>query len=413
MGVMEGSYEFLMREALGDPVVNRELWDTVTGISEGDGRAYAAALVAIARSYGYVAVGDALTDVCTPGVALDELLNLYPYEDGICFRSVAAHPNVTSNGERRLLQAMSVAVNELLAANPGVSDETVEKLMRSKSPRIIGAILGNTSLSKNVLRRAERRAHAIGMSIEAIAYSGRENVSTPVDIVVSWLTCSDEQARLDASSSPVAPRNILWERLTQEVRFDTESAMGASLFSKWSNADSDMIDWFLSRWEKHACKWLRNNTIPVCEIAAENALTHPRARPGTVEKLYARYGRESAWLRGVVADAVSCPDWVRRDKSIIGNVNHVVSAATSQVAPPGVVRDLYLYDMGASVPISCCSNAPSGLMVKVLEKELRAKETGQWSWAGIHKVRISGMLLHQNMSPDVRRECARWFPESL
>lgn len=33
--------------------------------------------------------------------------------------------------------------------------------------------------------------------------------------------------------------------------------------------------------------------------------------------------------------------------------------------------------------------------------------------AGIHKVRASDALLHQNMPPDVRRECARWFPESL
>lgn len=412
MGVMEGSYEFLMREALGDPVVNRELWDTVTSVSEGNEGAYADALLAIARSYDYVAVGDALTDVCTPGVALDELLNLYPYEDGICFRDVAAHPNVTANAERRLLQGTSVAVNELLAGNTCVSDETVEKLMRSKSPRVIGALLGNTSLSESVLRRVERRAHAIGLSMAAIVHGGRDNASMPADIVMSWLACSDEQARTEALSSPVAPRDVLWERLTQEVSFYTESLVGAYVFKEWSNADSDMIDWLLSRWEKHAGKWLRSGTIPACEIAAENALTHPRARTGTLERLYARYGRESSWLRGVVLEASSCPDWARSDANVVGNVNHVASAGRSQSAPPGLVWDLY--GVGASVlSISCCYNAPSGLLVKNLEKELLTEATGQWSWGDLHKLRVSCMLLHQNMPPNVRRECARWLPETL
>lgn len=413
MGVMESSYEFLMREVLGDPLVNRELWEIVTSVSEGDEAAYADALLAIARSYDWSMVGDSFMDDCTPGVALDGLLNMYPYVDGFCYRSIAAHPNVTSNGECRLLQAMSREVSERLAGNSGVSGETVEELMRSQSHWVIGALLGNDALSEDALRRAERRAREIDMSTLEIVNAGCGNASMPVDIVVSWLTCSGDQARIIALSSPVAPRDILWECLMQEVSFNTESPEGMSIFADGSNAGGDMIDWFLSRWEKHAGKWLRNGTIPACEIAAENALTHPRTRPGMLERLYARYGGESEWLRGVVADAVSCPDWVRRDKSVVGNVKHVVSAATSKGAPPEIVRDLYLYDMGASVPISCCSNVPSGLMVKDLEKELRAKTTGQWSWAGIHKVRVSGLLLHQSMPPDVRRECARWFPEAL
>lgn len=402
-----------MREAMGDPTVNDEVWEIVTSVSEGDEAAYADALLAISRSYDWSMVGDSFMDDCTPGVALDGLLNLYPYEDGVCFRHVAAHPNVTANGERRLLQAMSVTVSELLAGNRGVSDETVEKLMRSQSPRIIGALLGNAALGEGALRRAERHAREIDMSTLEIVNAGCGNASMPVDIVVSWLTCSDEQARIMALSSPVAPRDILWERLTQDVDFHVESPEGMSIFAEVSNADSSMIDWFLERWEKREGKWLWRGAIPACEIAAEKALTHPRTRPGTLERLYARYGHESAWLRGVVADAVSCPDWVRCDKGIVGNVKHVVSAATSKGAPPGIVRNLYLYDMGASVPISCCSNAPGGLMVKGLEKELRAKATGQWSWAGIHKVRVSGLLLHQSMPSDVRRECARWFPEVL
>ena len=104
----------------------------------GDEAAYADALLAIARSYDWSMVGGSFMDGCTPGVALDGLLDLYFYEDGVCFLSVAAHQNVTTNCEHRLLQAMGVRVNELLAGNRGVSDETVEKLMRSKSPRVIG-----------------------------------------------------------------------------------------------------------------------------------------------------------------------------------------------------------------------------------------------------------------------------------
>ena len=51
-------------------------------------------------------------------------------------------------------------------------------------------------------------------------------------------------------------------------------------------------------------------------------------------------------------------------------------------------------------------------------KDVRAgkqtvEQRGQLPLAGIHKVRASGLLLHQNMPPDVRRECARWFPEAL
>ena len=400
-----------MREALGDPVVNRELWQIVTNVSEGDEAAYADALLAIARSYDWSMVGDSFMDDCTPGVALDGLLDLYFYEDGVCFLSVAAHQNVTTNCEHRLLQAMSVRVNELLAGNRGASDETVEKLMRSKSPRVIGQLLGNAALSEDAIRRAERRARNIGMSASEIANGGRENKSMPMDIVMLWLTCSDEQARLEALSSPVAPRDMLWSHLTREASFDTGSPVCASIFNKWSNADGDMIDWFLEQWEKHARKWLRNDATPSCEIAAERALTHPRARPGTVARLYARYGRDSTWLREVVLDAVSCPGWVRRDKSIVGNVNHIVSSATSQSAPPGLVRDLY--DIGALEVVAGCSNAPSGLIVRALEKELRDEVCGQLSRFGIHKARASGLLLHQNMPPDVRRECARWFPESL
>lgn len=110
----------------------------------------------------------------------------------------------------------------------------------------------------------------------------------PVDVVESWLACSDEQVRLDALESPAAPRNILWEHLTKDVNFAEESSAGYNVFAYESNADGDMIDWFLTRWEKQARDELYKATRR--RWVAEAALSHPRARATTLERLYARYG---------------------------------------------------------------------------------------------------------------------------
>lgn len=248
---MSDSYARVLREIVGEPVVTGELWDTVTSVGEGDAGAYAEAIAAITRACGVASVDGALRDESTPGAVLDVMVDRFERYSGF-FKPIAAHPNITPRVEEYCLSKRRVALNESLAASAGVSAEAVEKLLRSKSRGVIGALLGNSSLSEDVLRRAELRAHSIGMSARVIVWDGRRNASMPVDVVESWLTCSDEKVRLDALESSSAPRNILWERLTQDVNFAEDSSAGYNIFAYESNADGDMIDWFLSRWEKQA-----------------------------------------------------------------------------------------------------------------------------------------------------------------
>lgn len=248
MVVMSDDYNGLLRTIYGEPTVDGDLWDTVTSVGEDDEDAYAAALVAIGRAYGRYCVDAAVRDQRAPGAVLDAILGGWPTVQHLWHR-VAKHPNVTANVERWCRQKRSVKLNAALAASHGVSDETVKRFLRSKSPQVIGALLGNAALSEDVLRRAEARAQEVGMYICYVVSSGKRNASMPVDLVESWLTCSNEQARLEALESPVAPRNMLWERLTKDVRFDIDSSVGLSIFDEQSNADGDMIDWFLSRWE--------------------------------------------------------------------------------------------------------------------------------------------------------------------
>lgn len=184
MGAMNGDCGTLLRRVLGEPTVSSALWDTVTSVGEGDEDAYADALVAIGRAYGYYCVEPVIEDERTPGVVLDAILGGWPTEQRLWHR-VAKHPNVTANVERWCRQKRSVKLNAALAASPGVSDETVKRFLRSKSPQVIGALLGNAALSEDVLRRAEARAQEVGMYICCVVSSGKRNASMPVDLVGS------------------------------------------------------------------------------------------------------------------------------------------------------------------------------------------------------------------------------------
>lgn len=345
MVVMSDDYNGLLRTIYGEPTVDGDLWDTVTSVGEGDEDAYAAALVAIGRAYGYYCVEPAIEDERTPGAVLDAILGGWPTVQHLCHRA-AKHPNVTANVERWCRQKRSVKLNVALAASHGVSGETVKRFLRSKSPQVIGALLGNAALSEDVLRRAEARAQEVGMYICYIVSSGKRNASMPVNIVESWLTCSNDQARLEALESPVAPRNMLWERLIQDVRFDGDSSVGLSIFNERSNADGDMIDWFLSRWAEQDHDALQSNTQRRWWVAGA-VLSHPRARATTLERLYVRYGAVNWWLCLMVAKAPSCPDWVRRDairrlaqNGLAGRVEVDYPSASPECAPALRLRAL-------------------------------------------------------------------------
>lgn len=415
MVVMSDDYNGLLRTIYGEPTVDDNLLGTVTSVGEGDEDAYAAALVAIGRAYGYYCVEPAIEDERTPGVVLDAILGGWPTEQRLWHR-VAKHPNVTANVERWCRQKRSVKLNAALAASSGVSDETVKRFLRSKSPQVIGALLGNAALGEDVLRRAEARAQEVGMYICCVVSSGKCNASMPVDLVESWLTCSNEQARLEALESPVAPRNMLWERLTKDVRFDAESSVNMSIFNKGSNADGDMVDWFLSRWEEQDREVLQSNTQRRWWVVGA-VLSHPRARATTLERLYARYGSVNWWIPLTLAKAPSCPDWVRRDAicrlvrdGLAGRVQVEYPSASPECAR-------LLYDFGCLDAAADCENAPGDLLVDVLESKLReASEVKGDSANNIPRFKENDAIVtlsHDNMPLEVRRECAHLFPGVL
>ena len=414
MGAMNGDYEALLRTIYGEPTVDGDLWDTVASVGEGDEVAYADALVAIGRAYGCYCVEAAVRDQRAPGVVLDALIDRFSADDRLLLL-IAGHPNVTANVEQYCRRKRRVKLNEFLAGSHGVSDEAVERLLKSSAHRVIGALLGNSSLSEDVLRRAELRAHGIGMSARAIVWEGKGNASMPVDVVESWLTCSDEQVRLDALESPAAPRRILWEHLTQDVNFTEESSAGYNIFAYESNADGDMIDWFLSRWEKQARDELHRATRR--RWVAEAALLHPRAQATTLERLYARYGAISWWLRSTVAKAPSCPDWVRQDAARRLAVEDGVTVMGTGYPGASSESVRALYECGYLTVVAGCENAPGDLLAEVLEGKLRAAVEAQGDGSNsaprftANDVIVS--LSHDNMPVGVRRACARWLPEVL
>ena len=414
---MSVDYKGLLRRVIGEPTVSSALWGIVTSVSEGDEDAYAAALVVIGREFDYYCLEPVIEDWRTPGLVLGAILGVWPTVPGM-WRGIARHPNVTADIERYCRQKRNVTLNESLAASPGVSDETAKRLLRSQSMRVIEALLGNAALSEDVLRRAERRARAIGMSARDISWKGGRNASMPADVLESWLTSSDEGVRHNALISPVAPRAALWEHITRKTVFDSYSYPGIDIFPSWSNADSDMIDWFLSRWEKQKAGELLSNSQQIeCLWTAEAALTHPRARAGTLERVYSRYGSVNTRVCLVVAQAPSSPDWVRRDairRAV--DAGHSASASVDSVsASPECARLLYEY--GCLAAAADCENAPEDMLVEILGAKLRAaaEEKSVDSDYAFFLARdaLKNMLSRRNMPVGVRREYARWSPVSL
>lgn len=413
---MSDSYARVLREIVGEPVVTGELWDTVTSVGEGDAGAYAEAIAAITRACGVASVDGALRDESTPGAVLDVMVDRFERYSGF-FKPIAAHPNITPRVEEYCLSKRRVALNESLAASAGVSAEAVEKLLRSKSRGVIGALLGNSSLSEEQLRRAEWRARSIGTPMWLVARDACKNGAMPVDVVLSWLSDEREElkARAYALKSPVVPRSVLWEWLAKEACCDAESSVAMSIFDECSNADGAMIDWFLSRWEKQARDELHRATRR--RWVAEAALSHPRARATTLERLYARYGAISWWLRSTVEKAPSCPDWVRQDaaRRLAREDGVTVMRTGYPCASSESVRALY--ECGYLMVVAGCENAPGDLLAEVLREKLRkaveAQGDGSNSAPRFKANDVIAPLSHDNMPVDVRRECARWLPEVL
>ena len=192
--------------------------------------------------------------------------------------------------------------------------------------------------------------------------------------------------------------------------------MGLSIFNERSNADGDMVDWFLTRWAEQERDALQSNTQRRWWVAGA-VLSHPRARATTLERLYVRYGTVNWWLCLMVAKAPSCPDWVRQDAirylardGLAGRVEVDYLSASPECAR-------LLYGFGRLDAAADCENAHGDLLVDVLEAKLReAPEVKGDSANNVPRFKANDAIVtlsHDNMPLEVRRECARWLPGVL
>lgn len=417
VGGMSISYEALLRDKLGEPTVSDHLWQTVTSVEAGDERAYGEALLTIDRMswrdfkeqyYDAVAsrwIGRMLSDPMLPGGALETLFSNGRACNG--FRAdLAAHPNITERLERDALRSKSALVREALAGNTAISGDTVSALRKSKSKAVIGNLLSNSALDGEALRDLVEYARRIGMGERAIATRGCKNVSMPVDVVLEW--AGDATLRQYVLGSPVLPREELVQLLLEGVDDNLEVAARYA-FEPWSNADGQIIDWYVNMWFRSAESSSRFHD----NVGVERALSHPRTWGSTLERVYARYGGDGKYGRGMVKSILcspSCPDWVRWDVLARGDKSLIQDAAReSESVPHGFARALA--DNGYWEEAADCPNAPGDVLADAVEHIVNL-----YKWQGessLARHQLGRFLASENMPPEVRRECARWSHVSL
>lgn len=411
------SYDTLLRDKLGDPIVHENLWGLVTSVGEGDAYAYGHALLAVdwltwrdfeSRKYDIASFRWAymmLSDAHMPGGALETLFSNGRVCNG--FRAgVAAHKNITERLERDAARSRSVLVREALAGNTKVSGDAVAVLRKSKSKEVIGNLLSNSALDGETLRELVGYARRIGMSERAIATRGCKNVSMPVDVVLGW--ADDATLRQYVLGSPVLPRDGLVQLLLEGVNDSLEVAARYA-FEPWSNADGQIIDWYVNMWFRSAESSSRFHD----NVGVERALSHPRAWGSTLERVYARHGGDVKYGRGIVKGILrspSCPDWVRCDVLARGDKSLIRDAAReSESVPPGYARALA--DNGYWEEAADCPSAPGDVLADSVEHIVNLYE-----WQGessLARNTLGRLLASENMPPEVRRACARWSHESL
>lgn len=414
---MTVSYDTLLRDKLGGPIVNDKLWGLATSVGEGDAHAYGHALLAIdwvtwrdfeSREYDIASFRWAymmLSDAHMPGGALETLFSNGRVCNG--FRAdLAAHPNITERLERDALRSRSALVREALAGNMKISEDAVAVLRKSKSKEVIGNLLSNSALDGEALRSLVAYARRIGMRGRDIAVRGCKNVSMPVDVVLGW--ADDATLRQYVLGSPVLPREELVQLLLEGVNDSLEVAARYA-FEPWSNADGQIIDWYVNMWFRSAESSSRFHD----NVGVERALSHPRAWGSTLERAYTRYGGDEKYGRGIVKGILrspSCPDWVRwdvlarGDKSLIGD-----AVRESESVPPGFARALA--DNGYWEEAADCPNAPGDVLADAVEPIVNS-----YKWQGessLARNTLGRLIASENMPPEVRRECARWSNESL
>lgn len=414
---MTVSYDTLLRDKLGGPIVNDKLWGLVTSVGEGDAYAYSHALLAIdwvswrdfeSREYDIASFRWAymmLSDAHMPGGALETLFSNGRVCNG--FRAdLAAHPNITERLERDALRSRSALVREALAGNMKISEDAVAVLRKSKSKEVIGNLLSNSALDGEALRSLVAYARHIGMRGRDIAVRGCKNVSMPVDVVLGW--ADDATLRQYVLGSPVLPREELVQLLLEGVNDSLEVAARYA-FEPWSNADGQIIDWYVNMWFRSAESSSRFHD----NVGVERALSHPMAWGSTLERAYTRYGGDEKYGRGIVKGILrspSCPDWVRWDVLARGNKSLIGDAVReSESVPPGFARALA--DNGYWDDAADCPNAPGDVLADAMEPIVNS-----YKWQGessLARNTLGRLIASENMPPEVRRACARWSHESL
>ena len=414
------SYSSVLRGALGEPwAVSDSLWREVTSVEAGDECAYGRALCHVGdmtRKYFLRERPDRgkrtqytrfLRDQRTPGAAL-ELLFAAEWLDNNMRADIAAHCNVTERLEAVALRSGSHLAREALAGNPSVSGETIGVLLRSKSRHVVGKLLSNSALDGQVLRECVGKARGLGMREGEIAWHGRANPSMPEDFVLSWLSGGDERARAEALSSPLCPRGDLWRYLTGECAHARSEGLDSRVFSGWSNADGSMVDYYASG---VVADIVRCDTGLADERALWLALHHPRAWGVTVEKIYTMVEPTLRTLVNVMRSP-ACPEWVWADalacsSRLLGDdydfVKNIHAFDAAQLSDRHARR---LLDAGMARHVASVACASPDTMVRVADFALDG-----------YRLALSEMLrdvaAHQNTPPEVRRDIARWFPESL
>lgn len=413
---MTVSYEALLRDKLGGPIVGDELWQTVTSVKAGDERAYGDALLTIDRMswrdfeeqyYDAVAsrwIGRMLSDPLLPGGALEALFSA-EWASNQFREHVVAHRNITERLERDALNSKSRLVYKSLAGNPAISCDTVNAIRKSRSSAYIGKLLSNSALDGEMLRDLIAWAGRIGMGGDYIAYCGRENASMPVDAVLEWAT-GDEELRSYAMGSPVLPRDELVRLLLEGVDGSVDQAARFA-FERRSNADGALIDWYVNMWFQRAGSSAR----PPYRGGVVCALSHPRAWGSTLERAYilcgdGKYGNE---IVESILRSPSCPDWVRWDVLARGDERLIYVAATwCSNVPPGFVRTLA--DRGYWWDAVSCVNAPSDVLTDAVGPVLERITVPERHSTG-HA--LSDLVTHSNFPPEARREVAPWSKASL
>lgn len=414
-GGMTVSYGTLLRDKLGDPTVYKNLWELVTSVGEGDAHMYGEVLLALdwlswrdfeSREYDAAQFRWAymmLSDDHVPGGALETLFSNGRVCNG--FRaSIAAHKNITERLERDALRSKSALVREALAGNTSISEDAVAVLRKSKSKEVIGNLLSNSALDGETLRDLVEYARRIGMSERAIATRGCKNASMPVDMVLEW--AGDATLRQYVLGSPVLPREELVRLLLEGVD-DSIDVAAMYAFEPWSNAEGQIIDWYVNMW----CRNVGSSSRHVGSVGVERALSHPRAWRSTLERAYALH-RDEPYGDGIVKSvlrSVSCPDWAwwdtlaRRKFDLIRNAVRYTASV-----PYGYARALA--DTGRWEYAVACPGVPSDVLVDAVEGVIN-----EYEWRGEQTLRnmLTDVMTHENMPPEVRRECARWSHKSL